>query len=61
MDKLPSHPSDPGASPRPDRHRKAALRHRRAATRAGVADPFLTAEEAAPETGRALSTFWRDV
>ncbi len=24
-------------------------------------DPLLTAAEAAPETGRALSTFWRDV
>lgn len=26
-----------------------------------VDDPLLTAVEAAPETGRALSTFWRDV
>lgn len=24
-------------------------------------DPLLTAAQAAPETGRALSTFWRDV
>jgi predicted DNA-binding transcriptional regulator AlpA len=24
-------------------------------------DPLLTAAESAPETGRALSTFWRDV
>lgn len=34
---------------------------RRASARAMASDPLLTAQEAAPETGRALSTFWRDV
>ncbi len=41
--------------------RKAARRARRAELRASVSDPLLTAEEGAPETGRAVSTFWRDV
>lgn len=41
--------------------RKAARRARRAEARAGVPDPLLTAQEAAAETGRAVSTFWRDV
>jgi predicted DNA-binding transcriptional regulator AlpA len=41
--------------------RKAARRARRAELRATAPDPLLTAEEAAAETGRALSTFWRDV
>ena len=41
--------------------RKAARRARRAELRATAPDPLLMAEEAAAETGRALSTFWRDV
>lgn len=40
---------------------RAARRARRAQLRATAADPLLTTEEAAAETGRALSTFWRDV
>ena len=41
--------------------RKAARRANRTEARALAADPLLTAEEGAAETGRALSTFWRDV
>ena len=41
--------------------RKAARRARRAELRATVPDPLLTADEGAAETGRAVSTFWRDV
>jgi predicted DNA-binding transcriptional regulator AlpA len=41
--------------------RQAARRARRAEARAVVPDPLLTAQEAAAETGRAVSTFWRDV
>jgi predicted DNA-binding transcriptional regulator AlpA len=41
--------------------RKASRRERRLQARASTPDPLLTAEEAAPETGRAVSTFWRDV
>jgi predicted DNA-binding transcriptional regulator AlpA len=41
--------------------RKDARRANRAQARALAADPLLPAAEAAPETGRALSTFWRDV
>ena len=41
--------------------RKALRRARRAEWRATAPDPLLMAEEAAAETGRALSTFWRDV
>lgn len=41
--------------------RKKARRANRAEARALAADPLLTAEEAAAEAGRALSTFWRDV
>ena len=41
--------------------RKALRRARRAELRATAPDPLLMAEEAAAETGRALSTFWRDV
>ncbi len=41
--------------------RKAARRARRTELRAAAPDPLLTAEESAAETGRALSTFWRDV
>ena len=41
--------------------RKAARRARRAELRATASDPLLMAEEAAAETGRAISTFWRDV
>jgi len=40
---------------------RAARRARRAQLRATTTDPLLTTEEAAAETGRALSTFWRDV
>lgn len=43
------------------RDRKAARRARRAQLRATAPDPLLMAEEAAAETGRALSTFWGDV
>jgi predicted DNA-binding transcriptional regulator AlpA len=42
-------------------NRKAARSARRAEVRASATDPLLTAEEAAAETGRAVSTFWRDV
>jgi predicted DNA-binding transcriptional regulator AlpA len=41
--------------------RKTAGRARRAELRAIAPDPLLTAVEAAAETGRAVSTFWRDV
>jgi predicted DNA-binding transcriptional regulator AlpA len=41
--------------------RKAARAAHRAELRAIAADPLLTAHESAAETGRALSTFWRDV
>jgi predicted DNA-binding transcriptional regulator AlpA len=41
--------------------RKAVRRANRAEQRALAADPLLIAEEAAAETGRAVSTFWRDV
>jgi predicted DNA-binding transcriptional regulator AlpA len=41
--------------------RVAAIRANRAEARALVDDPLLTARESAAETGRALSTFWRDV
>ncbi|WP_270934415.1 helix-turn-helix transcriptional regulator [Falsiroseomonas oryzae] len=41
--------------------RRTARRANRAEARALAADPLLTAEEGAAETGRALSTFWRDV
>lgn len=41
--------------------RRTARRANRAEARALAADPLLTAAEAAAETGRALSTFWRDV
>src|SRR3712207_9170306 len=52
------HPvSDPTPAIAPS-GRKAA---RRAELRATTPDPLLTAEEAAAETGRALSTFWRAV
>lgn len=44
-----------------DTPRRAAMRANRAEARALAHDPLLTAEEAAAETGRALSTFWRDV
>jgi predicted DNA-binding transcriptional regulator AlpA len=45
----------------PDTPRRSARRANRAEARTLAADPLLTAEEAAAETGRALSTFWRDV
>jgi len=45
----------------PDTPRRTARRANRAEARALAPDPLLTAEEAAAETGRALSTFWRDV
>ena len=45
----------------PDTPRRTARRANRAEARALAADPLLTAEGAAAETGRALSTFWRDV
>ena len=45
----------------PDTPRRTARRANRAEARALAADPLLTAAEAAAETGRALSTFWRDV
>jgi predicted DNA-binding transcriptional regulator AlpA len=45
----------------PDTPRRTARRANRAEARTLAADPLLTAEEAAAETGRALSTFWRDV
>lgn len=45
----------------PDPPRRVAYRANRAAARALAADPLLTAVEGAAETGRALSTFWRDV
>jgi predicted DNA-binding transcriptional regulator AlpA len=51
----PAHPTIPPSD------RKAARRARRAELRATAPDPLLTAEEAAAESGRALSTFWRDV
>ena len=51
----PVHPTIPPSG------RKAARRARRAELRATASDPLLTAEEAAAEAGRALSTFWRDV
>ncbi len=41
--------------------RKAARRARRAELRATAPDPLLSADEAAAESGRAISTFWRDV
>jgi predicted DNA-binding transcriptional regulator AlpA len=41
--------------------RRTARRANRAEARALAADPLLIAAEAAAETGRALSTFWRDV
>lgn len=41
--------------------RHEARRANRAEARTLAADPLLTAEEGAAETGRALSTFWRDV
>lgn len=41
--------------------RHEARRINRAEARALVPDPLLTAREAAAETGRAVSTFWRDV
>ena len=41
--------------------RLAAGQANRAAARALAEDPFLNAREAAAETGRAVSTFWRDV
>jgi predicted DNA-binding transcriptional regulator AlpA len=49
------------AAPNPSSDRRAARRARRAELRATTPDPLLTADEAAAETGRALSTFWRDV
>ena len=53
------------AAPVPNRStdtpRRTARRANRAEARTLAADPLLTAEEAAAETGRALSTFWRDV
>lgn len=47
--------------PKRDTPRRAARRANRAEARALTADPLLIAAEAAAETGRALSTFWRDV
>lgn len=41
--------------------RIGAIRANRAAARALVDDPLLNARESAAESGRALSTFWRDV
>jgi predicted DNA-binding transcriptional regulator AlpA len=41
--------------------RKAARRANRAEARTLAPDPLLSAEEAAAESGRAVSTFWRDV
>lgn len=41
--------------------RQAVRRARRAEARAISQNPLLTAAESAAETGRALSTFWRDV
>jgi predicted DNA-binding transcriptional regulator AlpA len=41
--------------------RKDARRARRAELLATTSDPLLNAKEGAAETGRALSTFWRDV
>jgi predicted DNA-binding transcriptional regulator AlpA len=48
-------------SPDPAKSRLTAQRRKRAELRDIVADPLLTALEAAAETGRARSTFWRDV
>lgn len=45
----------------PDTPRRNARRANRAEARTLAVDPLLTAAEAAAETGRALSTFWRDV
>jgi predicted DNA-binding transcriptional regulator AlpA len=45
----------------PQSDRKAARRARRAELRTTAVDPLLTADEAAVETGRAVSTFGRDV
>jgi predicted DNA-binding transcriptional regulator AlpA len=44
-----------------DTPRRTARRANRAEARALAHDPLLTAEEAAAETGRARSTFWRDI
>ncbi len=52
--------SDFSPTPAPG-DRKAARRARRAELRATAPDPLLTAEEGAAETGRGVSTFWRDV
>jgi predicted DNA-binding transcriptional regulator AlpA len=52
-----THPQPAG----PPSARKAARRARRAELRIIASDPLLTADEGAAETGRALSTFWRDV
>ena len=49
------------AAPSTPSERKMVLRANRAERRASVPDPLLTAEESAAETGRAISTFWRDV
>jgi predicted DNA-binding transcriptional regulator AlpA len=43
------------------RTRREKRRVKRAEARALSEDPLLMAEESAAETGRALSTFWRDV
>lgn len=44
------------------RTQRATLRRAiRAEARSLAVDPLLNAAEAAPATGRALSTFWRDV
>ena len=41
--------------------RREAIDANRAQARALATDPLLTARESAAETGRAISTFWRDV
>lgn len=40
---------------------QGAARNRHVTPQGCVSDPLLSAAAAAPETGRALSTFWRDV
>jgi predicted DNA-binding transcriptional regulator AlpA len=56
--KISARHAKPSTAPR---NRKAARAAHRAELRAIAADPLLTAHESAAETGRALSTFWRDV
>lgn len=57
-----AHAADVGTRPgTPLGNRSAARSANRAELRAIPSDPLLTARESAAETGRAVSTFWRDV